>query len=80
MVPKVIHVPSLSPAYAERLAGELLTYLREPGRVGSLVQASVFRVDGAGATMIPVLVLSHRRRQLTRLGLGKSQGRVPRVD
>ena len=80
MVPKVIHIPSRSSAYTERWAGGWLTYSKEPKQIGSLVQASIFKVEGAGATMVPALVLSHRRRQLTRLGLGKSLGRVPRVD
>ena len=35
---------------------------------------------GAAGTLNPARVLSHRRRQLSRLGLGKSLGRVPRVD
>ena len=81
MVPKVRQIPSRRSAYTERWAGGWKVYSKEPKQIGSLVlQTSVFRVDGAGATMIPVLVLSHRRRQLTRCGLGKSLGRVPRVD
>ena len=80
MVPKVIHIPASSSAYTERWVGGWLTYSKEPKPIGSLVRASFFKVDAAGATMVPAPVLSHRRRELTRFGLDKSLGRIPRVE
>ena len=78
MVPKVRHIPTCRSAYTERWAGGWKVYSKEPKHIGSFVmQTSVFKVDGAGATMVPALVLFHRRRQLTRGGLGKSLGKHP---
>ena len=68
MEPKVMGIPLYRSAYTERWAGGWKAYLKEPKRMGSrVVQTSIFIADGAGATMFPTLVRSHRRRQLTRV-------------
>ena len=56
--PKVMCIPSYRSAYTELWAGGWKVYSKEPKRIGSRVmQTSIFLADGAGATMIPMLVL-----------------------